>query len=128
MKYVVFILLLIIFSCSKNDKQTEDLPELSEKWIEVETRTDTLSFALLGGKEVMFLNRGKEIRNGNMLPKSNSGHYQYWLEDEKISLYWMLSSNSNFNDYYFKIVGNRLNIGNFYSSTSDDILTFERLN
>jgi len=33
----------------------------------------------------------------------------YKLLEEKISLNRVLSSNSSFNDYYFKIIGNRVN-------------------
>tara|TARA_R110000823_G_scaffold255888_1_gene377871 strand:- start:90 stop:320 length:231 start_codon:yes stop_codon:yes gene_type:complete len=75
----------------------------------------------------MNLNRGKEIRNENLVPKLKSGTYVYKIIEENISLRWILSSNSNFNDYYFKISGNKLNIGNFYGSTSGETLSFEKL-
>ena len=77
----------------------------------------------------MNLNRGRELRDGNpyTLPKYGSGPYDYTLLNDKISLRWMLSSNSNFNDYGFEMSGNTLFIGNFYDSPSGDLLTFERL-
>ena len=127
MKYGLLILVLTLLGCSENETEQLSSSELRGKWIETKTRMDTISFELLGDAEVMNLERGKEIRNGNLLPKNGSGPYNYNLLSEKISLNWMLSSNSSFNDYYFKIIDNRLNIGNFYESTSGEILTFEKL-
>jgi hypothetical protein len=40
---------------------------------------------------------------------------------------WVLSSNTNFNEYYFEVDGNRLFIGNFYEATFGEILEFERM-
>lgn len=127
MKYGLIIFVLAFLSCSKDSTDMGASSELKGKWIEAETRMDTLSFESLDGLEIMNLNRGKEIRDGNLLPRSGSGPYKYKLLEEKISLYWMLSSDSKFNDYYFKIIGDKLNIGNFYGSTSGEILTFEKL-
>ena len=127
MKYELLIFVLALLGCSKNDTDLLSSSELKGKWVETETRMDTISFELLGGAEVMNLARGKEIRNGSLLPKYWSGPYNYNLINEKISLNWLLSSNSNYNDYYFKIIDKRLNIGNFYESSSGEILTFEKL-
>ncbi len=73
----------------------------------------------------MNLKRGKEIKDGNMLPISGSGPYRYNLAEQKTALYWVLSSDSKYNDYNFEVMGNGLKIGKFYSSPSGEILTFE---
>ncbi len=127
MKYGLLIFVLAYLGCSKDDANIVPSSELKGKWVETETRKDTLSFESLDNLEIMNLNRGKEISDGNLLPKPGSGPYKYKLSEEKISLNWVLSSNSSFTDYYFKIIGNHLNIGNFYGSASGEILTFEKL-
>jgi len=127
MKYKVLLILLTFLCCSKEDTEILTYAELKGKWIETETRLDTLYFESMENLEILNLNRGKEIRNGILMPKYGSGPYNYNLFGEKISLNWLLSSDSNYNDYYFKINGNKLNIGNFYGSTSSETLIFERL-
>lgn len=128
MKYVLaLIFVLTLLSCSNNETNIITSPDLKGKWVDVETRLDTLSFESLDNSEIMNLNRGKEIREGNLLPKYGSGSYIYKVSELNISLNWMLSNNSNFYDYYFKIIENRLNIGNFYGSEYGETLTFEKL-
>ncbi|MFD0837561.1 hypothetical protein ACFQ0I_17420 [Mariniflexile aquimaris] len=128
MKYgLTLIFMLTLLSCSKDDTNIANQSDLKGKWVDVETRLDTLSFESLNNLEIMNLNRGKEIREGYLLPKYGSGSYAYKLSELKISLNWMLSSNSNFKDYYFKIIENRLNIGNFYDSEYGETLNFEKL-
>ncbi len=127
MKYLLVLIILIFLSCSKENNSSMEASNLDGKWVEVETGTDTLSFELMGDMEIMNLNRGKEIRDGGLLPKYKSGPYIYELKVEQIALNWLVSSDSRFNNYYFKINTNTLFIGNFYGSTSGDTLTFERL-
>ncbi|SDL20768.1 hypothetical protein [Kriegella aquimaris] len=127
MKYGLLLFVLTLLCCSKDDKQSLTSSDLKGKWIETETRKDTLFFESLDNLDFMNLNRGKELRNGNLLPKPKSGPYRYKLLEEKISLNWVLSSDSSFNDYYLKVINNRLNIGNFYGSTLGETLTFEKL-
>tara|TARA_R110002072_G_scaffold299044_1_gene473873 strand:+ start:899 stop:1306 length:408 start_codon:yes stop_codon:yes gene_type:complete len=127
MKFGLIILALVFFSCTKDNSNLENSNDLIGKWTETQSRMDTLSFESLDNLAIMNLNRGKEIRNENLVPKLKSGTYVYKIIEENISLRWILSSNSNFNDYYFKISGNKLNIGNFYGSTSGETLSFEKL-
>tara|TARA_R110000744_G_scaffold353214_1_gene459524 strand:+ start:1751 stop:2137 length:387 start_codon:yes stop_codon:yes gene_type:complete len=127
MKFALLIFALTFLSCSKDDTKNQTSTSLKGKWVEIETRMDTLFFESIDDLDFMNLNRGKELINDNLLPKPHSGPYTYKLLEEKISLNWVLSSNSSFNDYYFKVIENRLNIGNFYDSTSGGTLTFERL-
>jgi hypothetical protein len=79
MKYGLIIFILVFFSCSKDDPGLVNSSELQGKWIETETRMDTLFFESLDNLDIMNLNRGKEIRNGNLLPKLKSGPYKYKL-------------------------------------------------
>nr|WP_299067364.1 hypothetical protein [uncultured Allomuricauda sp.] len=127
MKYGLLLLALTFLCCSADDTKSLTSTNLQGKWIETETRLDTLSFESWENLEIMNLNRGKEMKDGYLLPKSGSGPYNYILLEEKISLNSMLSSDSNYDDYYLKIIGNKLNIGNFYGDTSGEILTFEKL-
>ncbi|WP_375325364.1 hypothetical protein [Flagellimonas sp. GZD32] len=127
MKYVLLLFALTLLCCSKDDTKNQTSTSLKGKWVETETRMDTLFFESKDGLDFMNLNRGEELRNGNLLPKPNSGPYIYKLLEEKISLNWVLSDNSNFNDYYFEVIDNRLNIGNFYDSEFGEILTFEKI-
>ncbi|APQ17914.1 hypothetical protein [Maribacter hydrothermalis] len=128
MKYGLLIFVLTILSCSKNEVEESSSSELKGKWVETETRTDTITFEVFEEVTAINLARGKEIRNGSLLPKYGSGPYNYKLLNEKISLNYSLSSNSSYNDYYFKIINNKFKIGNFYESTSGELLTFEKLN
>jgi hypothetical protein len=97
------------------------------RWVEVISRTDTISFEEIDNLEFLTLSRGEELLEGVSKPKYKSGPYEYTLREENISMRWLLSSNTNFNEYYFELDGNRLFIGNFYEATFGDILEFERI-
>lgn len=117
---------MVFLSCSSEEVDIKH--DLIGQWVEVNKKTDTLTFTSLDNSEVMNLARGKEMRQGHLLPKIGSGLYEYKLKEEKISLYWMASSKLTFKDYKFKMTGNKLTIDNFYDSTLDASLTFEKLN
>ena len=125
MRYGLILFLLVSLACSKDNADDLNSSDPKGKWIETEIGMDTLFFESLDTMEIMNLNRGTETRDG--LPQYKSGPYLYKLVEKGISLKWMLSSDSNFNDYYFEMNGNSLKIGNFYGSTLGDFLTFERL-
>lgn len=128
MKHVLTLLVMLtLLGCSKDEPEVANSSELNEKWVDVETRMDTLSFENLDDLKVMNLSREQEIVNGQSQPKSGSGPYKYEVSDLNISLNWMLSSNANFNNYYFEIIQDKLIIGNFYGSESGERLTFEKL-
>lgn len=130
MKYGLGILLMfLVFSCTKDNIPT--FSDLNGKWVDINTKTDTLIFKMIGDSEMMFLERGKETRNGFLLPKYGSGHYDYKLltSDNKISLRWGLSSNMSFNDYYFKQSGDKLIVEKFFDISEDGRkLTFKKIN
>ena len=119
------IISMILFSCAKDSSTAS----LRGKWVEINTKTDTLTFGLLGDKESMFLGRGKEMSNGYLTPKSHSGPYDYRLLVDKISLRWLLSASDSFNEFYFSLSGDKIIIENFYDSNAKGILvTFKRIN
>lgn len=122
------LLILVLASCSNDSFDITTPLDLNGEWIEVKTKTDTLTFNSWDNLEVMTLSRGKEMRDGHLLPKAGSGPYEYKLQESKISLYWMLSSNYTFKDYSFRRTGNKLTIDNFYNSTLGASLTFEKIN
>lgn len=128
MKYSLFAVLIVLIGCTGDDLSNVEVP-LKGKWVEINTATDTLTFGLLGDKKAMILGRGKEIKDGHLLPKIGSGSYDYnLLNDEIISLRSHLSSNSNFHEYYFERVGDILTIEKFFeTSTSGTILTFRKI-
>ncbi len=119
---------MALLSCTSDNVAT--LTNLNGKWIDINTKIDTLAFGFFGDKESMILGRGKETRDGFLLPKYVSGPYDYkLLIGDKFSLRWTLSSNCNFNDYYFKQSGDKLTIEKFFdTTTSGTMLTFKKLN
>ena len=128
MKYgLIFILTLTLLSCNKDN--LTNLTDLNGKWVDINTKTDTLTFGLLGDKETMILGRGKEIRNGFLIPKYGSGSYDYELLTDTISLRWVASSNFNFKKYYFNKTGTKITIEKFFdTNTRGTLLTFKKIN
>jgi hypothetical protein len=123
------ILAIIALGCASGDESGLTTPvQLQGKWIDVTTKTDTLTFDHLDDLELMSLSRGLEVRNGHLLPKLNAGPYLYQLTgNNTISLYWMLSSNSQYHDYYFNQNGAKLMIGDFFESKYG-VRVFRKLN
>lgn len=128
MKKLLFIgLIFILFaSCEKN---TLEKAQVVGAWVETTQKMDTLVF---DKQHTSFsLNRGKELRNGFLLPKYLSGPYFYELREDSIYLRWGLSSSSYGTNYYFKVDSKKgqINIGNFFdvSSSKNVILTFSRI-
>jgi hypothetical protein len=124
--------LLTLLFCLAFIGCTEDSPNIDVslygKWVEVNDKVDTLTFNIIDGHEFMTLDRGKEVRDGFLLPKAGSGPYDYKILGNKISIYWLLSSNSAFNDYYFEKIGSQLKVENFYDESAiGTILTFEKV-
>ena len=121
MKYgIVIVLALALLSCT-DDSEIVDVEELRGSWVNVETTTDTLSFeTLFEGKEFMLLKRAELYR---------TGPYEYkLLPNNNISIHWSLASTMTFEEYYFKVAGDKLTIGNFYDFPSGEILTFKKTN
>jgi hypothetical protein len=104
--------------------------ELNGKWVDVNTKTDTLTFETRDKKDYIILTRGKEIRNGRNVPKSCIGLYSYkLLPGDKITLSWILSSVDRPNAYHFKQRGDFIDMEEFYCMKKTGTkLTFKKLN
>ncbi len=128
MKYVFLIIAITLMSCTSDNLTVPDL--LKGKWIEVNTKSDTLVFGLFGDQEAMLVNRGFEMRDSFMLPKHGSGPYGYRIFKDKISLRYYLSSNHEYKNYKFKFNSktSRIEVEKFYGTDSMVTkLVFERL-
>lgn len=128
MKFRLVVLLALTLTACEEQVNTSNTG-LGGRWVNTSTNTDTLTFIQLAGETLMTLERGKETRNGVVVPKSGFGPYEYkLLPNDTVSLRWMLSSNSAFNQYYFKQTRDILVIGKFFDSgTSGDQLVFLKL-
>ncbi len=126
MKYGFLLIAIVLFGCA-NDDSIITQASLEGKWVDVKTKTDTLTF--IGDQGIVTLRREKELRNGFLLPKYGSGPYIYTFPaSNKISLRWVLSSNASFNDYYLKQSGDKLIIEKFFDSPkSTTLLTFKKI-
>jgi len=129
MKYVFLIIAITLMSCTSDSLSTPDL--LKGKWIEVNTKSDTLVFGLFGEQEAMMVNRGYEIRDSFRLPKHGSGPYDYRISKNKIALHSYLSSSMGYKDYTFKfdLKTSRIEVDKFYETADSTVtkLVFERL-
>ena len=129
MKTTLLLTLVIVslsfLNCSKDRNKL-----LEGQWVEVNQAGDTLVFETDKFEGQFELKRGKEWRGEYLLPKYNSGYYSYLVEDESISVKWMLSSSSGSQAYYFKIdeENEQLKVGNFFidSLSTEEIFVFEK--
>ena len=124
---LTLVIVLALTGCESDDPSVQT--GLQGKWVEV-TTFSTLTFEDIAGQPTMTLDRGKEEVNGSLQPKSGSGPYDYeLLSEDTISLRWVLSSNSNFNQYYFQQSGKTLTIEKFFDSqTPRRLLVFQKVN
>jgi hypothetical protein len=130
MKHLVVTILICIslFSCSKT---TLEPGPLRGVWVETSQRQDTISFLEFDPDKYLTLDRGREIRNGYLLPKPGSGPYDYVLKNDSIDLRAGWSNSLSYQTYYFKFdpQHNLIQIGNFYddSKNAAAILSFTKL-
>ncbi|MGB3588687.1 MAG: hypothetical protein WBA23_19220 [Tunicatimonas sp.] len=80
---------LLSSSCQEDEDSINPLLGI---WLESTDRSDTLLFK----KDHFILNRGEEMRNGNLLPKLGSGLYFYELQKDTVSVQNSVSSFSGF--------------------------------
>jgi hypothetical protein len=124
----ILIFLGVFIGCT--DTSDQPLPlSLEGKWVDKLTKTDTLEFLRLeDGSALLNLSRGREMRNGNNLPKIGSGLYTFSLDKNSITMQYSLSSFYNPTEYYFKQNQLELKVGRFFDSeNSSDILTFRKI-
>lgn len=117
---MALFIILTVLSCTDDESEIVDIKKLRGSWVEAKNTTDTLFFAtLVDDKELVHLKRAELYR---------SGPYEYiLLPNNKISIHWLLAGTMTFNEYYFKVTGDELSIGNFYDSPSGEILTFKKI-
>lgn len=118
---MALFIILAVLSCTDNESEIVDIEDLKGSWVEMKNTTDTLFFAsLFDDKELVHLKRAELYR---------SGPYEYeLLSNNRISIHWLLAGTMSFDEYYFKVTGDKLSIGNFYDSPSGEILTFKKIN
>ncbi|QMU30919.1 hypothetical protein [Adhaeribacter radiodurans] len=125
--HLLISLLAIVASIVSCKEDNEPTAQLDGVWIEQTDRSDTIVFKRLDGGSFLSLGRGREIRNGNELPKYGSGLYNYQIKGDSISLLSLFSSCSTCHEtYYFVINGAELKVGDFYrkNSANPQPLTF----
>lgn len=117
MKYLVLLTFALPWL---SFEQVTTSTSLTGKWVEVTTRTDTLTFETVDTKCYLILGRAT---------KSCYGLYSYNLQSEnKISLFWSYSSIDGAKEYYFKQSGDFIEIEEFYCmKVGGKKLTFKRL-
>ena len=132
MKKLFFLISVLALGCDDNsvnpDPARSNTDSLEGVWVDTRIETDTLIFdSGISDKHFLF-RRGKEMRNGYLLPKPGASIYEFKIKPEIISLYNTLSSCYCFNDYFFSHEGTTITIGNFYDvNSSGDIRTFRKL-
>jgi hypothetical protein len=135
---VVLLFSLVFFLSSYICSQKPELKTspLKGTWIEVSKKSDTIVFSSEydGSNSVFNLKRGTRItEDGYTLPDYYSGPYSFNLSQNKISVFWFLSSGS-YQTYYFKLIPgeDKFEIGNFFKDpekkkSERDTLTFMRI-
>ncbi|MEK6480035.1 hypothetical protein WJR50_21005 [Catalinimonas sp. 4WD22] len=126
-KISFFALITIIMLGSSCQEDENDVIMLDGSWVESVDKADTLVFRR--GESFFLLNRGKEERNGHLLPKYGAGMYEYSIDDDTISVRNLVSSFLGFYNTFINIEQDRLIIGDFYQkdTTSQQSLIFEKI-
>jgi len=124
--YVIIALLIIIFGTSCNNGQNLIKGMLLEKYVRTDITTDTLILGFANSDNMFELRRGCDTINGNKLPKTNSGIYEYKISNDTIAIRKQVYSILTYSKFYFKANGSTINMGNFIDSTKTTI-QFEKL-
>jgi hypothetical protein len=126
-----YILVAVMFYGWLNGVDTDHSAPiaLDGKWVDINAKTDTLTFKHMGNSDYMILGRGIVNNFGSPRPKAGSGPYHYKLSKaDVISLRWSLSSDSNYKDYFFKVSDDTITIENFFDAPRRGVmLTFKRI-
>ncbi len=117
---LLFILVISLLDCA--DENSVMQTKLKGKWVDINTKTDTLTFLVVSEHDYVQLDRGLEMTNGCLRPKNGFGPYYYKILSDKISLRWTLSSSTDYNDYNFTQAGDSLIVENFYDLNSKGVM------
>lgn len=133
MRLMSVSLVLLLFACHQTDDELNS-SMLKGVWVHTDTQTDTIDFDFgshLPSLENSFiLKRGKEIRDGYILPKWGSDIYTYRIQKDSIYLHAMLSSTWGSKPFYFKMNRDKqsFQIGSFAPFTGGLMVnTFKRI-
>ena len=125
---IVATIAILSFSCEEDNV---NIRSLKGNWVEASSQTDTLVFNDNKSEGMFFLNRGRELRGGHMLPKINSGPYAYEIIKDSIVLQYALLGCMCAESYEFIVLPDedKLKVGNFYKEDIPlgTILIFEKL-
>lgn len=122
-----FFIVIILLGCTNNTLAPTPI-DLNGKWVEINSRKDTIIFDrnIDSDDRRLFIFKGQNEIKG--YSKLYSSIYEYKVKGEKISIYNTLSSCYCFTDYTFKPSIDKFFIENFYSQNSNGQLeTFERV-
>lgn len=109
----LFVTLFTILSCKQEEKENP----LKGYWVRLDSPTDTLTFEVEFSNRYFVLRRGYEIRNGYLLPLMGSGPYEFKTLKDSIDILPGYSSSHYYRRYYFKVNGNKMELGNFIDDT-----------
>ena len=125
---IVATIAILSFSCEEDNV---NISSLKGNWIEASSLADTMVFSDNKSLGMFFLNRGKELRGGHMLPKIGAGPYAYEIIKDSIVLQYALLSCMCAESYEFNVLPDedKLKVGNFYNEDIPlgTILIFEKL-
>lgn len=120
------ILFLILFISLLSCKQEETENPLKGWWVRLDNPTDTLTFEVEFSNRYFVLKRGYEVRNGHLLPLPGSDLYEFQILKDSIDVLPLLSSAKIHRRYYFKVTGDKMEIGNFIDDTKPTLI-FQKL-
>ncbi|HYG37219.1 MAG TPA: hypothetical protein VD908_01310 [Cytophagales bacterium] len=124
MKRIYFFSLVVFTLFFINCSDDEAINGLIGTWVESVDKEDTIIFK----EDALVLSRGKELRDGYLLPKDGSGIFEYKIKNDSITLINLALSCVCPRSYYFKKNGLTIKVGRFfYEIDPNEILTFERI-
>jgi hypothetical protein len=125
--FYVSVITLIIGGCEEGP----DFRFLGS-WVETTEESDTIVFDIDSYERLFYLERGRELRNGYLLPKAGAGIYYYKLSMDSISVMWGLSSSTDMTNWYIQLSNDKktFKIGKFYHEepeTEEEYLVFRKI-
>lgn len=121
----LFLFLLLFFTLA-GCASTDVLQDVRGSWVEATGAGDTIAF---NGKNMLTVSRERILNNAmEWRPGPGSGPYEYEISGDSIHTYWVASSKSGLDPYYFNSTGNQFVVGNFYDAQKKgQLMTFNRI-